>query len=76
MVATKSEETPIMVRDDLAMALRIIARCDGREIEAVLEDAITEYVEAHGEGKVDWGVISAFQTVLEKYRRIHELKNG
>ena len=76
MVSTKERETPIMMRDNLAMALRLIARSDGRQFEEVLEEAIIEYVEAHGEGKVDWTFISAFQTVLEKYRRLHEQQNA
>ena len=57
----------------LLLALREIAREEGRHFQAVLEDAMREYVENRRGAKPRESVIAHFRASVEKNRRLGEL---
>ena len=58
---------------ELVAALRELARSDGRRFNAVLEDAIRDYVAAHKEQKPRPSVMAHFEASVEKNHRLGEL---
>ena len=58
---------------DLLAALRDLASKEGRHFQAVLEDAIREYVDNKARGRVRPEVMAHFRASLEKNRRLYEL---
>ena len=58
---------------DLLAALRKVARDDGRHFQAVLEDAIQEYLDNRAQQKVRPEVMAHYRASLEKNRRLYEL---
>ena len=58
---------------ELLAALRELARSDGRRFNAVLEDAMRDYIVTHLEQKPRPSVMAHFQASVEKNRRVGEL---
>ncbi|MCY4113489.1 MAG: hypothetical protein OXG33_06055 [Chloroflexi bacterium] len=58
---------------ELLAAMRQIARNDCRHFQAVLEDAMTHYIESRASQRVRPEVMAHFQASLEKNRRLGEL---
>ncbi len=58
---------------ELLAAMRQIARNDGRHFQAVLEDAMSHYIENRASQRVRPEVMAHFQASLEKNRRLGEL---
>lgn len=61
------------VSSELLAALRDIARSEGRQFEAVLEDALKEYLENRAAGKPRASVMAHFEASVERNRRLGEL---
>ena len=57
----------------LLAAMRQIARSDGRHFQAVLEDAMSHYIESRASQQVRPEVMAHFEASLEKNRRLGEL---
>ena len=53
--------------------MRWIAQQEGRDFEAVVEDAISQYVESKSQRKVRPEVMAHYRASLEKNRRLYEL---
>ena len=58
---------------ELLAAARDIARQEGRHFQAVLEDALREYLENRGRNKPRASVMAHFQASVERNRRLGEL---
>ena len=58
---------------ELLAAIRDIARKDGRHFQAVLEDALREYIENRSRESPRAAVMAHFQASVEKNRRLGEL---
>ena len=58
---------------ELLAAIREIARKEGRHFQAVLEDAMQEYVESRERQKVRPEVMAHYRASLERNRRLYEL---
>lgn len=58
---------------ELLAALRGIAREEGRHFQAVLEDAMYEYIQGRAEDKPRASVMAHFQASIERNRRLGEL---
>ncbi len=58
---------------ELLAAIRDIARKDGRHFQAVLEDALREYIESRSQERPRASVMAHFQASVEKNRRLGEL---
>ena len=58
---------------DLLAALRDLASKEGRHFQAVLEDAIREYLDNKARGRVRPEVMAHFRASLEKNRSLYEL---
>jgi hypothetical protein len=58
---------------NLLSALREIAREEGRHFQAVLEDAMSSYIEAREQQKVRPQVIAHYRASLERNRKLYEL---
>jgi predicted transcriptional regulator len=54
-------------------AMREIARKDGRHFQAVLEEALQEYIENRAQEKPRASVMARFQASVERNRRLGEL---
>ena len=58
---------------ELLAALRKIARTEGRHLQAVLEDAMQQYIDGKEQGKVRPEVMAHYRASVEKNRRLYEL---
>ena len=58
---------------ELLAALRELARSDGRRFNAVLEDAIRDYIAAHLEHDPRPSVMAHFRASVEENHRLGEL---
>ena len=58
---------------ELLTAIREIARKEGRHFQAVLEDAMQEYVESRERQKVRPEVMAHFRASVERHRLLGEL---
>ena len=58
---------------ELLAAIREIARKEGRHFQAVLEDAMQEYVESRERQKVRSEVMAHFRASVERHRLLGEL---
>ena len=72
MVATR-EKFSSQASPELLSKMREIARSDGRHFQAVLEDAMTGYIESRARQKVRPEVMAHYRASLEKNRRLAEL---
>jgi hypothetical protein len=63
-----SQATP-----ELLAAMREIARADGRHFQAVLEDAMTGYIEARARRTVRPEVMAHYRASVERNRLLAEL---
>jgi hypothetical protein len=72
-MATKREKFSSQVGPELLAALREIARNEGRQFQAVLEDAIRDYIDGRSDERPRDPVMSHFQASVEKNRRLGEL---
>lgn len=58
---------------ELLTAMREIARREGRQFQAVLDDALREYIENRSREKPRSSVMAHFRTSVERNRRLGEL---
>ena len=58
---------------ELLSKMREIARNDGRHFQAVLEDAMRDYIEGRTQSNVRPEMMAHFRASLEKNRRLGEL---
>ena len=58
---------------ELLAKMREIARKEGRHFQAVLEEAMRDYIESNAQNKVRPEVMAHFQASVEKNRRLGEL---
>ena len=72
MVATR-EKFSSQASPELLTGLRQVARDEGRHFQAVLEDAMQEYLDNKTQGKVRPEVMAHFHASLERNRRLGEL---
>ncbi len=57
----------------LLAGMREIAQKEGRQFQAVLEDAMSSYIEGKSQERVRPEVMAHFQASLERNRRLGEL---
>ena len=58
---------------ELLTAMRQIARNDGRHFQAVLEDAMSHYIESRVQQKVRPEVMAHHRASVERHRLLYEL---
>ena len=58
---------------ELLAAMREIAQQEGRHFQAVLEDAMSSYIEARVQQKVRPEVMANYRASLERNRKLYEL---
>ena len=58
---------------DLLAAMRQIARNDGRHFQAVLEDAMSHYIESRASQRVRPEVMAHYRASVERHRLLYEL---
>ena len=72
MVATR-EKFSSQASPDLLAAMRKVARDEGRHFQAVLEDAMQEYLDNKVRGKVRPEVMAHYRASVERHRHLYEL---
>ena len=72
-MAARREKFSSQATPDLLAAMREIARKDGRHFQAVLEDAMRDYIEGRARSKIRPETMAHFHDSLEKNRRLGEL---
>lgn len=72
-MAVLREKFSSQAAPELLAAVREIARMEGRHFQAVLEEAMREYIENRAQGKLRSSVMAHFQASVEKNRRLGEL---
>ncbi len=72
MVASR-EKFSSQASPELLKTMRDIARKEGRQFQAVLEDALREYIDGREQRKVRPEVIAHYRASVEKNRRLAEL---
>ena len=73
MATLKREKFSSQVDPDLLAAMRKIASDDGRQFQAVLEDAFSAYIEGRSQRRVRPEVMAHFWASVERNRRLGEL---
>jgi predicted transcriptional regulator len=58
---------------ELLAAMRQIARNDGRHFQAVLEDAMSHYIESRASQRVRPEVMAHHRASVERHRHLYEL---
>ena len=72
-MATTREKFSSQASPELLSKMREIARSDGRHFQAVLEEAMRDYIEGRTHSKVRPEVMAHFRASLERNRRLFEL---
>ena len=67
------EKFSSQVPPELLGTMREIARKEGRHFQAVLEEAMREYIENRGRQKPRTQVMANFQASVERNRRLGEM---
>ena len=67
------EKFSSQVPPELLGTMREIARKEGRHFQAVLEEAMREYIENRGRQKPRTQVMAHFQASVERNRRLGEM---
>ena len=73
MTAVKRTKFSSQADPELLEALREIARSDGRHFQAVLEDAMRDYIEVRQQSRSRPAVLSHFRASVVRNRRLLEL---
>ncbi len=73
MATPKREKFSSQVDPELLAGMRKIANDDGRQFQAVLEDALRTYIEGRSQRKVRPEVMAHFWASVEKNYRLGEL---
>ena len=72
MVAAR-EKFSSQASPELLAGMREIARKEGRHFQAVLEDAMSSYIESKTQANVRPEVMAHFRASVERHRRLYEL---
>ena len=72
-MASTREKFSSQASPELLADLREIARTEGRHFQAVLEDAMQQYIESREQRKVRPEVMAHYRASVEKNRRLYEL---
>ena len=72
-MAANRESFSSQASPDLLAAMRKAARDEGRHFQAVLEDAMREYLDNRAQPKVRPEVMAHYRASLVKNRRLYEL---
>lgn len=72
-MATRREKFSSEADPELLAALRGIAKKEGRQFQAVLEEAIRDYIESRTQEKPRSSVMAHFHASVDKNRRLGEL---
>ncbi len=72
MVTTR-EKFSSQAAPELLSAMREIASIEGRHFQAVLEDAMSSYIDARRQQRVRPEVLAHYRASLERNRRLYEL---
>ena len=73
MATVKRTKFSSQADPELLEALREIARSDGRHFQAVLEDAMRDYIEVRQQGRSRPEVLSHFRASVARNRRLLKL---
>ncbi len=72
-MATRREKFSSQASPELLAAMREVARTEGRHFQAVLEDAMQQYLESREQGRVRPEVMAHYRASVERHRRLYEL---
>ena len=72
-MAALREKFSSQASPELLAAVREIAHEEGRHFQAVLEEAMREYIENRSKEKLRASVMAHFQASVEKNRRLGEM---
>ena len=72
-MATHRQKLSSQADPELLSALREIAKKEGRQFQAVLEDAMREYIDSKNSSKPRDSVMTHFQVSVEKNRKLGNL---
>ena len=72
-MAIRREKFSSQADPDLLASLRALAKQDGRHFQAVLEDAMRDYIESRAQEKPRAAVMAHFQASVEKNRELVKL---
>ena len=73
MATDTREKFSSQASPELLSKMREIARSDGRHFQAVLEDAMRDYIEGRTQANVRPEMMAHFYASLERNRRLGEL---
>jgi len=73
MIAITRQKFSSQASPKILQQIRDIAHLEGRQFQAVLEEAMEEYIKAHESGLVRKKVLSHFSDSIKKNRKLAEL---
>lgn len=71
MAAISREKFSSQAAPDVLNALRTIAEIEGRQFQAVLDEALREYIERKEKGRPRAGVVEAFSQSLSEFDALY-----
>ena len=72
-MATTRAKFSSQASPELLAGMREIARKEGRHFQAVLEEAMVNYIESKARDKVRPEVMAHYRASVERHRRLYEL---
>ena len=72
-MATTRAKFSSQASPELLAGMREIARKEGRHFQAVLEEAMANYIESKAREKVRPEVMAHYRASVERHRRLYEL---
>lgn len=72
-MAIAREKFSSQASPEILARMREIARNEGRQFQAVLEDAMTGYIESKSQERVRPEVMAHYSATLQRHRRLLEL---
>ena len=72
-MATTRAKFSSQAAPELLAGMREIARKEGRHFQAVLEEAMVNYIESKARDKVRPEVMAHYRASVERHRRLYEL---
>ena len=69
---TTREKFATQVDKDVLAAIRQIAKEEGRQLQAIVEDALKAHIELRGKAQPRSHVVSAYRSSLARYGALYE----
>lgn len=72
MASDSRKELATQVNSEISSAVRRLAQSEGRQLRALVNEALTDLIEKHKQARPRAGVMAAYQASHEKLGRLYK----